>query len=309
MKTEIMTKATRAFHKVGFKIQKHSPEILLVTGIVGVVGSAVMACRATTKVNDILEDTKHQVDTINEVAENPEMSEKYSSEDRDKDLTIVYTQTAVKFAKLYGPSILLGATSIACILAGHNIIKKRYVGLSAAYATLDKGFKEYRRRVVDRFGEEVDYELRHNVKAQEIEEKVVDEEGNETTVTKTVNTADPNGISDYARFFDDGCLGWEKDAEHNLYVVKAQQARANDILKSRGHLFLNEVYEMFGIPHTKAGQVVGWIYDENNPNVDNFVDFGIFDANNEAKRDFVNGYERSILLDFNVDGNIWDLLN
>lgn len=309
MKTEIMSKATRAFHKVGFKIQKHSPEILLVTGIVGVVGSAVMACRATTKVNDILEDTKHQVDTINEVAENPEMSEKYSSEDRDKDLTIVYTQTAVKFAKLYGPSIILGATSIACILAGHNIIKKRYVGLSAAYATLDKGFKEYRSRVVDRFGEEVDYELRHNVKAQEIEEKVVDEEGNETTVTKTVNAADPNGISDYARFFDDGCLGWEKDAEHNLYVVKAQQARANDILKSRGHLFLNEVYEMFGIPHTKAGQVVGWIYDENNPNVDNFVDFGIFDANNEAKRDFVNGYERSILLDFNVDGNIWDLLN
>lgn len=309
MKTEIMTKATRAFHKVGFKVQKHSPEILLVTGIVGVVGSAVMACRATTKVNDILEDTKHQVDTINEVAENPEMSEKYSSEDRDKDLTIVYTQTAVKFAKLYGPSIILGATSIACILAGHNIIKKRYVGLSAAYATLDKGFKEYRSRVVDRFGEEVDYELRHNVKAQEIEEKVVDEEGNETTVTKTVNAADPNGISDYARFFDDGCLGWEKDAEHNLYVVKAQQARANDILKSRGHLFLNEVYEMFGIPHTKAGQVVGWIYDENNPNVDNFVDFGIFDANNEAKRDFVNGYERSILLDFNVDGNIWDLLN
>lgn len=309
MKTEIMTKATRAFHKVGFKIQKHSPEILLVTGIVGVVGSAVMACRATTKVNDILEDTKHQVDTINEAAENPEMAEKYSSEDRDKDLTIVYTQTAVKFAKLYGPSIILGATSIACILAGHNIIKKRYVGLSAAYATLDKGFKEYRSRVVDRFGEEVDYELRHNVKAQEIEEKVVDEEGNETTVTKTVNAADPNGISDYARFFDDGCLGWEKDAEHNLYVVKAQQARANDILKSRGHLFLNEVYEMFGIPHTKAGQVVGWIYDENNPNVDNFVDFGIFDANNEAKRDFVNGYERSILLDFNVDGNIWDLLN
>lgn len=309
MKTEIMTKATRAFHKVGFKIQKHSPEILLVTGIVGVVGSAVMACRATTKVNDILEDTKHQVDTINEVAENPEMAEKYSSEDRDKDLTIVYTQTAVKFAKLYGPSIILGATSIACILAGHNIIKKRYVGLSAAYATLDKGFKEYRSRVVDRFGEEVDYELRHNVKAQEIEEKVVDEEGNETTVTKTVNAADPNGISDYARFFDDGCLGWEKDAEHNLYVVKAQQARANDILKSRGHLFLNEVYEMFGIPHTKAGQIVGWIYDENNPNVDNFVDFGIFDANNEAKRDFVNGYERSILLDFNVDGNIWDLLN
>ena len=61
---------------------------------------------------------------------------------------------------------------------------------------------------------------------------------------------------------------------------------------------------MLGIPATRAGQQVGWIYDKNDPNKDNFVDFGIYDTNRPSNRDFVNGYERTILLDFNVDGNI-----
>ena len=90
--------------------------------------------------------------------------------------------------------------------------------------------------------------------------------------------------------------------------LKDQQRYANDILKSKGHLFLNEVYDMLSIPRTKAGQVVGWIYDEKHPVGDNFVDFGIYDIYNERARDFVNGYERTILLDFNVDGNILDMI-
>ena len=174
---------------------------------------------------------------------------------------------------------------------------------------ISKGFKEYRGRVVERFGEELDKELKYNIKAKKVEETVVDKNGKEKTVEKTVNVADPNLYSEYARFFDDGCNGWTKDSEYNLFFLKQQQAWANDILKERGHLFLNEVYDMLGIPRTKAGQVVGWIYDEKNPVGDNFVDFGIYDYNRPKCRDFVNGYERTILLDFNVDGNIWDLMH
>lgn len=178
--------------------------------------------------------------------------------------------------------------------------------MAAAYATVDKGFKEYRSRVVERFGEALDQELRFNVKAKEFEEVVINEKGEEEIVKKTVSVVDPNTYSDYARFFDEACPGWSKDPEYNLTFLKRQQNFANEKLQTNGFLFLNDVYEMIGIPKTKAGQIVGWIYDEKNPVGDNFVDFGIYDVNNEAKRDFVNGYERSILLDFNVDGNIWD---
>lgn len=305
-KTKISNNITRSLHKVGFKIKKHSPEILAVVGIVGVGATVVTACVATTKLSDILDETTDTIEKINETVANPDFADKYSEEDATKDKVIVYTQTSVKIAKLYAPSVILGVASVGCFLTSHNILRKRNIALAAAYATVDKGFKEYRSRVVERFGEALDQELRFNVKAKEFEEVVINEKGEEEIVKKTVSVVDPNTYSDYARFFDEACPGWSKDPEYNLTFLKRQQNFANEKLQTNGFLFLNDVYEMIGIPKTKAGQIVGWIYDEKNPVGDNFVDFGIYDVNNEAKRDFVNGYERSILLDFNVDGNIWD---
>lgn len=314
---KIITSATRTLNRVGFKFKKHSPEILVVAGVIGTVTSAVMACKATTKVNDILEDTKTKLEPIREADEKLESGKEltcadgshYTKDDVKKDLVIVYTQTAVKFVKLYGPSVILGALSLGCIVGSHNILRKHNVALAAAYTAVDKGFREYRGRVIERFGKELDQELRYNIRAKEFDEKVVDEKtGKERIEKKTVSVADPNTYSDYARFFDDGCNGWTKDPEDNLYFLKAQQNYANELLKSKGHLFLNEVYDMLGIQRTKAGQVVGWIYDEKHPIGDNFVDFGIYNMDIERSRDFVNGYERTILLDFNVDGNILDLM-
>lgn len=308
-KAEIMTKMTRTFHKAAFKIEKYSPEILLATGIVGTVASAVMACKATTKVSEILEDSKAQIDTIHEVAENPMMEGKYTEDDAKKDLTIVYAQTALKVGKIYAPAVIVGAASIACILTSNNIMRKRNLAIAAAYATVDKSFKNYRSRVVDRFGEAMDRELRYNIRAQEIDEIVVNENGESEVVKKTVEVAEINMHDEFARIFDDGCIGWEKSPEQNLYFVICQQNYANDILKTRGHLLLNEVYDMFGFPRTRAGATIGWVYDPKNPDCHNFVDFGVHDIDNERKRAFVNGYERSIILDFNVDGNVWDLMS
>lgn len=304
----IMTTLTRSLSRSGLRLKKHSPEILLVAGIVGAVTSAVMACKATLKANDIVEESRTQIDTIHEVSENPEMAEKYSEEDKKKDLAIVYTQTAVKFIKLYGPSVLLGVASLGCMVGSNRILNKRNVALAAAYATVDKGFKEYRGRVIERFGKELDKELRYNIKAQEFEKVTVDDNGNETVTTETVDVADPNHYSPYAIIFDDGNTGWDKDPELTKFFLIQQQNYANDLLKSRGHLFLNEVYDMLGAKRTKAGAQVGWVYDEKNASGDNFVDFGIFDINNPKARDFVNGYERVIILDFNVDGVILDLI-
>lgn len=308
-KKELMTTVSSSFNKMGFKLKKHSPEILVVAGVVGTVASAVMACKATTKVSDILEKTKEDIDSIHDCAANKSLEDEYTPEDAKKDLAIVYIQTGVKLTKLYAPAVVLGVLSLGSILASNNILRQRNVALAAAYATVDKGFKEYRNRVVERFGEEVERELRHNIKAKKIDKIIVDENGKEKKVKETVQVAsDPNTYSDYARFFDDGCTGWEKDSEYNLMFLRAQQQFANDKLRASGHLFLNEVYDMLGIPRTKAGQVVGWVYNTENPIGDNYVDFGMYDMHREVVRNFVNGYERTILLDFNVDGNIWDLM-
>jgi hypothetical protein len=292
-------------HKVGFQLKKHSPEILVVTGVVGTVVSAVMACKATTKVSTILDKTKSNVDTIHECVNNPELAEEYTEEDSKKDLVIVYAQTGMELAKLYGPSVVLGAASITSILVGHNILRKRNLALAAAYQVVDTGFKQYRSRVVERFGEQLDKELKYDNKAKEVEETVVDKKGKEKTVTKTVEVADPIAAqSPYTICFDETCTGWQRDAEANKFFLLRQQDYANEKLKSRGYLFLNEVYDMVGARRTRAGQVVGWVYDENNPIGDNYVDFGIFDIRNADNRNFVNGLEKSIWLSFNVDGDI-----
>ena len=301
-------KFVSVYNGVKGQVQKHSPEILMGVGVVGVVTSTVMACKATMKLNDILEESKEKRDIIKEVENNPDYKDQYSPEDAKKDLTINYVQTGMKIVKLYTPAVVLGGASLGCLLASNDILRKRNAALSAAYMTVDKSFKEYRNRVTERFGEEVEKEIRYGIKAEQLETTVVDEDGNETTVTDTIKTMDPNLYSDYARFFDAASPCWQNDPEYNLMFLKAQQQYANDLLRAKGRLFLNDVYDMLGIEKTKAGQVVGWVYDRENPNGDNFVDFGIYDMSKERVRAFVNGYETNILLDFNVDGNIWDLM-
>ena len=300
----------RTTNKIGLILKKNSPKILMGVGIAGSVVSTVLACKATLKVKDILDEKNETVEQIHNCVEDETLD--YNEEDKKKDLTILYAQTGVKLAKLYLPSIALGALSIASIISGYKILNKRNVALAAAYTVVDKGFKNYRKNVVERFGEEVDRELRHNIKAKQIEEKYIDKDGNEKTKKKKVyeiaeDKKPGEGISEYAKFFDE----WNtdehsKDPEYNLMFLRKQQDYANEVLKHQGYLFLNEVYDMLGIPRTQAGQVVGWIYDENNPTGDNYVDFGIYDLHDQQKRDFVNGLERNILLDFNVDGVIYD---
>ena len=163
-KLSIMNKMPSIVHKSLFQLKKHSPEILIVGGVIGTVTSAVMACKATTKLNDILEESKDTIDKIHEVTADEAYADRYSEEDAKKDLTITYVQTGLKIAKLYAPSVVLGAFSIGCMVASNNILRKRNIALAAAYATVDKSFKEYRGRVVERFGEAVVRELKYKKK-------------------------------------------------------------------------------------------------------------------------------------------------
>lgn len=310
---ELTTNATRAIHRVGFKLKKHSPEILVVTGVIGGVVSAVMACKATTKVNFVLEETKRQIDIVHEGVEAGEVQGymyngevgmvPYTAEDAKKDTAIVYGQTTLKFIKLYGPSVALGTLSVASILTGHNMLRKRNLALAAAYQVVDTGFKQYRKNVVERFGEQMDKELKYNIKAKEIEETVTDKKGKEKTVKKTIEVGDPSR-SPYTFCFDETGSGWVRDAESNKFFLMQQQDYATEKLRAKGHMFLNEVLDMLGLPRHRAGQTVGWIYDEENPIGDNYIDFGIFDIHCEAARNFVNGLEKSVWLNFNVDGDI-----
>jgi hypothetical protein len=313
---KLMANLSRTMNKVVFKTKKHSPEILLVTGIVGGIASAVLACKATTKIDEVIEEEKMTLEKIHGVQDGTIKLKEgavYTDEDARKEIVITYGKMAGKMLKLYGPSLILGTLSVTSILASNNIIRKRSAAISAAYAALDTTFNAYRDRVRERYGEEVENDIRFGKKVEEIATVEVDENGKEKTSVEKVVSYDVNP-NDYNKLFqeynEDGSHNgnWTNDQYHNLAFLKAQESFATSRLQAQGYLLLNDVYEMIGMPDTKAGMVVGWIYDKNSPIGDNYVDFGLRDEDGESIIDFsaLGMVAHPIPLDFNVDGNIYD---
>jgi hypothetical protein len=274
-------------------LQKHSPTILFGAGIVGVLGTVVLASRATLKIEGVLDEHTETLSKINTVE-----SVDYDEEDRKKDTLILYIQTAGKIAKLYGPAITLGVLSIGCLTSSHHIMSQRNAGLMAAYTALDKGFRAYRERVVADIGADKDREYRYGTRDVSLVEET--DEGQKIVHEKRAE-GEP---SIYARLFDEFSSSWNRNPEYNLVFLRSQQNYLNDKLRARGHLFLNEVYESLGLDHTKEGALVGWVIGSEG---DNYVDFGLFDKEMQPQHfDFFTGRENAIWLDFNVDGVIFD---
>ncbi len=276
---------TRSIGRTVLTAKKNSPHIFFVGGVVGVVGSAVLACRATLKLEEKLDEIKNDVDILKE------MGEISKDQDHYKDVSYVCVKTTIVFGKLYGPSILVGAASIAALTGSHIQLTRRNAALSATLAAVSKAYESYRIRVQEEIGKDREIDIYRNIKEQEVE---VDGK------KKTAKVCDPNGHSPYARFFDETAENWQRNAEMNRHFLHLQENYANHKLRARGHLFLNEVYDWLGLERSQAGQVVGWVL---NGDGDGYVDFGMFDC--ESSR-FINCLEQSILLDFNVDGVVYD---
>lgn len=298
---------SRVAYKIYGKAMKHSPEILLGGGLAAMVAGAIVACERTTKAEDILDTMQRRLNTIHEAEEKKEEFG-YSDQQKRHDLAKIYAQAGGRFVKLYWPAVAMECLGAACILGSYGIMRSRNVALTAAYTALETSFDQYRRRVRDKLGEDEDLYFKTGLAPKTIEITEKDEDGKEKTVKTEQKVFDPDsaGVSTYARWFDETNPEFSRDPTHNLSFLMAQQKHANFLLTSHGYLFLNDVYDMLGIPRCPQGQAVGWLKDGRSGG-DGIVDFGIHDGYRKMCRDFVNGYEKAILLDFNIDPEpIWD---
>ena len=305
--SKVSTSAAKFAGKAEFTIKKNSPEILLGAGIVGFVGTIVLACRATCRADEVLEFHRRKIKDIEDAKEiadaDPEGEMSYDIEIYRQDKAIRYLKTTGNLAKLYAPTVAVGALSLACILTSRNIMQKRYLGVVAAYNGLSAAFEEYRKRVRDEYGEGLDKHFRYGTTYEEL--PVYDENGKKTKEKEQVEKTETGMVmpnDDSCRFFDSSNPNWDKNPTFSMMWLRGQQNILNDILHTRGHVFLNEVYDALGFPHTPQGAVLGWIDGEG----DNCIDFGLYDPNKENVRRFVNGVDNVIMLEFNHDGVIWD---
>ena len=298
----------RALGRTRLLVVKNAPAIMTYGGIVVTGVGIYLFCKASRNLDSVKSDHEEQLDLIQCQIDDGNLTEKEAK----CEISAERRSYIWELVKLYGPAATTTVTGFTLILGGHHMISKRSAAISAAYKALEEGYNQYRQRVREDLGADYDRKYLYGLKEENTEITVVGEDGEEKKLETTVyqpgdKTTDQilQQASPYARFFDEFSTQWTRNPEYNLMFLNAQQNYANDKLHSVGHLFLNEVYEMLGLPHTKAGSVVGWVLNKGG---DNCVDFGIYDLHNQIKRAFVNGFEPSILLDFNVDGVIYDLI-
>ena len=301
---KINTKTLRkSFKKAQLTVRKHSPEILMVAGVIGTVAGAVMACKETLELEDVLDECKQEK---MELEEQYAMCEEYSEDALKKDQVKLTIKQAAKIVKLYAPSVIMEVTSIGVIFASNDIMRKRNASMAAAYATLNSMYKRYRQNVIESYGEEVDKDMRFGVKHEKVTE--IDEDGNKVKIDARIVDLDNTAlaISDYSRFFQTGCKGFDASSgRYNLLYLKGIQAMFNNKLIADGYVMLNDVYRELGFDTIPEGWSIGWVYDEANPIGDNYIDFGLYEARNKNQR-AVNDWEPVILMDFNVDGNLYE---
>lgn len=303
---------SRGIHRIGFNLKKYSPEILLATGIISGGACVVSACKATRKLDAVLEEKRKFEKDFDAYIKDHGYSDEYTEEDAKKDLAIVNAKTGWEVVKLYAPAIGFGAISLASILGSHNIINKRYLSAAAAYTATLGDFKDYRERLIERFGdagEALDRELRYNIRTEEREEIVQNEDGTESVAKKTVQKVDPKAIGEYDIIFTDGCRGFDPNfPEYNRRFLLEFEDHWNKVLRSEGYVFLNDIRKDLGLNRTQLGQVVGWVYDPKNPDLQNTIDFGVFDFDDEGNVEFFNFNEKSVLLRVNPDGEVYQLM-
>jgi hypothetical protein len=281
--------------------KKNSPALMFGAGVAGAVTATVLACKATLKVEEVLADAEKEQAKMDEAMTS--FPDRYTENHRARDLKLLRIQTAVKLGRLYAPSIGVGLLSVGLLTGSHVTLTRRNAALTAAYAVLDRGFNEYRDRVRAELGEDKDKEFRYGVDYKEIVE-----EGEHGHEVKTIKKIGPQlgGRSIYARPFDKNNRKWSNHHMDNRMFIQTQQQWANDRLRAHGWLTLNDVYDSLGLERTKEGTVVGWV--KNGKNGDGYVTFGLED-NTEPVYAFMEGDEKSIWLDFNVDGVIYDQID
>ena len=279
--------------------KKYSPEILVGVGVVSMVASTVFAAKGTLKVDSIIAERDDALSRVEHAVETAS-KDVYSEQDERNDKIAIHGKAILGLAKVYAPAIITGVVGVTCVLSGFGIIRKRNIALAGAYKIVSDSFEKYRDRVIAKYGKDVDEALKRGTIMTKVDK--LNKKG-EVVGEEEVEILDPNGFSMYSKIFDESNINWDKAPGYNRMFLQGQQNYCNDLLQLRGHLFLNEVYQMLGIPHTKEGAQVGWVKD----NGDNFVDFGLFDDRERAAA-FINEQERSIILDFNVDGVILDLI-
>lgn len=300
------------------KVKFRSPELLIGAGVVGLVGAAVVAVRRGVRWHTAAKaEIVHDLETIKKAEGSPQ----YTREDRVRDYAQVIGKGVWSFTQIYGPSIAVGAASVVSVLAGTGVLKGRLAAMTSAAATAQAALERYRSRVREKLGEDADYEFAYEISAKKA--KIKHEDGTKESLV-TYHLVPSSGewmaASPYSRLWDENAMEWCANRDVQFLTLRSLENHFNQELNARGVVFLNDVYKALGLPMSKDAALVGWIKDYEKPKMaklaaglgrvpgDGVISFGVFENESPSARAYLAGDDNRVVLDFNVDGVIYDLI-
>lgn len=292
---KVPTSIARTVGKTVLKAKTNSPTIFFGLGIAGVVGGTVLACRSTMNLAEVLDETHERLESAKAVQKKNAGASTALVKQSNRDVAKAYADGVIRVGRLYAPAVIVTSAGLACLTGSHVILTRRNAAIGAAYAAVSKSYDEYRGRVREEIGEEQELALYRKVEWADVE-------GSDGMIQEPASAKGSWG-NPYGRFFDETNPNWRNNRDMNMFFLECQERYYNHVLQQRGHVFLNEVYQNIGIPHSPEGQVVGWFLDPNTDDYDsgdNYIDFGVYEAVNAEK----DNSDPCIVLDFNVDGYI-----
>ena len=292
---------TRLKFRSVLKARKNSPTILVVGGVVGLGVTAILAAKATPKATKVVAEHKAQRTQIGDI---PSKGAVTKAERKDVQVQVLelYYNTSLELTKVYGPCLVLGTVSAASILYGHNILRGRHAATMAAYSGLVEQFSSYRGRVRQTLGEKAEREIFNGAHGEYVEDP---NHPGEYKMEPVYPDGDLAPSSKHV-WFDEKNPYFKKDPEVNMMHLNAVQMHMNQLLNVKGHLFLNEVKDALGMPRTSDGQILGWVFGAGTG--DDFIDFGHTTNTDPQTMAFKNGEVPEVMLNFNVDGVVYDLI-
>lgn len=301
---DILSKIKTGAIIVKNKTVKHSPEILMVGGIisgVAAIGSAIYV--SITKTPAVIEDTKLTLDAIHEISEYVESSNdevSYTEEERKKEIALTYIQTGRKLIRIYSLPFALEIVSVTSFLASNHILKKRNVALAAAAAALQKSYHDYRMRVRDEIGFEKEDAIFYGREIKTIETEQIDENGK--TKKKKEKVEVRSAKDPFTFCIDESWHGWDDDLDIVYGSLEAYQDYNNRLFHRIGQRTMNDVLDSLGLERTKIGQTHGWLDKPEDVDRDCYIVFNIQRSNKEINDEI----KPCFYITFNVDGPIID---
>ena len=305
---DLLSTISNVAKKGAFWARQHAPELMIGGGLASGAVAIGLFIYATVKVQEPVSEAAVDLECIeNTKTTDPD----YTEAEYKKDKRKIYLNLAGTIAKEYALPTGLTVLSGGLILGGTGILNKRYTNAAIGLASATASFQTYRQGVIERYGEDVDKQIRYGLKEETVCKAVVDENGKKKNVKEkvlVVENPEKDGKDDYIRIFDWTNPYWENGTSYNMIFLNAQQSYFNDMLRIDGHVFLNDVLKALGFPPTRAGQEVGWNYNEES-DTDGYINFRAQEVRIPLRKTTKNGdeiteYKEAIALDFNVDGSI-----